>query len=221
MRGVALRYQTTNQAPEVTKVEAPDLNAVNLDNPEEAQVQVVGRGRQRGRADLSRSTSARTAGRTGSSWRTTCDKTEYEWDTTTTPSGVYQFKVVASDRKDNSDARGADRRADQQFVRGLPRAAGRDGEGDAGIEGDQVVIEATAASPLVRLTAASFAVNGKKWINVFPTDGLFDSKAKTFRFKTEGLKPGTYVAGAARARRGRQHRVGRRGVHGGRRGMKL
>ena len=29
------------------------------------------------------------------------DKTEYEWDTTTTPSGIYQVKVVASDRKDN------------------------------------------------------------------------------------------------------------------------
>ena len=55
------------------------------------------------------------------------------------------------------------------------------------------MIEATASSPLVRLTAASFAVNGKKWINVFPADGLFDGTAKTFRFKTEGLKPGTYV----------------------------
>ena len=63
----------------------------------------------------------------------------------------------------------------------------------AGVDGDQVIVEATARSPLVRLTAASFAVNGKKWINVFPADGLFDSKAETFRFKTEALKPGTYV----------------------------
>ena len=39
----------------------------------------------------------------------------------------------------------------------------------------------------------SFSVNGKKWINVFPTDGLFDSKTETFRFKTDSLKPGTYV----------------------------
>jgi hypothetical protein len=45
----------------------------------------------------------------------------------------------------------------------------------------------------VRLTAASFAVNGKKWVQVFPTDGLFDSKRATFKFKTEALKPGTYV----------------------------
>ena len=55
------------------------------------------------------------------------------------------------------------------------------------------MIEASATSPLVRLTAASFAVNGKKWVNVFPTDGLFDSKSETFRFQTGPLKPGTYV----------------------------
>ena len=54
-------------------------------------------------------------------------------------------------------------------------------------------VEATAASPLVRLTAASFAVDGKKWVNVFPTDGLLDSKAESFAFRTEGLKAGTHV----------------------------
>jgi hypothetical protein len=63
----------------------------------------------------------------------------------------------------------------------------------AGTDGDQVLLKATATDPLTRLTAASFAVNGKKWVNVFPTDGLFDSKTETFRFKTDSLKPGTYV----------------------------
>jgi hypothetical protein len=62
-----------------------------------------------------------------------------------------------------------------------------------GIEGDQAVIEATAVDPLVRLTEAAFSVNGKKWTNVFPSDGLFDGKSESFRFKTDGLKPGTYV----------------------------
>src|SRR5262249_28231046 len=63
----------------------------------------------------------------------------------------------------------------------------------AGMDGDQAIIEATATDEMVRLTAASFAVNGKKWINVFPTDGLFDRKTEKFKFKTEALKPGTYV----------------------------
>ena len=42
-------------------------------------------------------------------------------------------------------------------------------------------------------SSASFSVNGKKWASVFPTDGLFDSKEEKFSFKTESLKPGTYV----------------------------
>src|SRR5205823_2132643 len=33
LRTLTLRYATTNQAPEVTKVEVPDLNATNLDSP--------------------------------------------------------------------------------------------------------------------------------------------------------------------------------------------
>src|SRR5205814_831123 len=63
----------------------------------------------------------------------------------------------------------------------------------AGLDNDAAIIEASASDPLVRLTSASFAVNGKKWTNVFPTDGLFDSKSESFKFKTETLKPGTYV----------------------------
>ena len=47
--------------------------------------------------------------------------------------------------------------------------------------------------PLVRLTEASFALNGKKSENVFPSDGLFDSRSETFRFRTPTLRPGTYV----------------------------
>ena len=62
-----------------------------------------------------------------------------------------------------------------------------------GTENGQAIVEASAVDPLVRLTSASFAVNSKKWTNIFPADGLFDGSEKTFRFKTEGLKPGTYV----------------------------
>ena len=38
-----------------------------------------------------------------------------------------------------------------------------------------------------------FSLNGKKWQDVFPSDGLFDRKSAAFRFKTDSLKPGTYV----------------------------
>src|SRR5207237_7293897 len=120
------------------------------------------------------------------------EKKEYVWDTSTVPTGVYQVKVVASDHKDNAagDALTAERVSSPFPVSHVPPTVTVK---VAGVEGDQAVIEATASDPLVRLTEASFAVNGKRWVNVFPSDGLFDGKAAHFRFKTETLRPGTYV----------------------------
>ena len=191
VRALTLRYATTNQAPEVTKVEVPDLNAVNLDNPKKLKFKWSAT--DTNEDELSYSLYVRKDG--WSNWvllEEDLDKTDYEWDTQTAPSGVYRLKVVASDRKDNpdGDALTAERTSAPFVVSHTPPVVNVK---VVSVEGEQAIVEATAASPLVRLTAASFAVNGKKWVNVFPTDGLFDSKSETFRFKTEALKAGTYV----------------------------
>jgi hypothetical protein len=61
------------------------------------------------------------------------------------------------------------------------------------VEGGKAAIEADAADALSRLAGASYSINGRKWVNVFPADGLFDDKRESFRFTTESLPPGTYV----------------------------
>ena len=105
---------------------------------------------------------------------------------------MYRLKVVASDRKDNPpEAALTGQRISNSFA--VAHEAPTVTLKTAGMDGDQAIIEATATDPLVRLTSASYSVNGKKWVNVFPTDGLFDSKTESFRFKTNALKPGTYV----------------------------
>jgi hypothetical protein len=191
VRSVVLRYMTMNQAPEITGIEVPDLDAVNLDNPKKLKFKWTAT--DPNEDDLAYSLYVRKDG--WKSWvqlEDNLEKREYEWDTTTTPEGVYRLKVMASDRKDNpaEDALTAARTSAPFTVAHTPPVVTLK---VADLDGDQVVIEAKAVAPLVRLTAASFAVNGKKWVNVFPTDGLFDSKTETFRFKTESLKPGTYV----------------------------
>ena len=120
------------------------------------------------------------------------EKKEFEWDTTTAPSGIYRLKLVASDRKDNSaeDALSGERVSPPFVVSHTPPTVTLK---VVGFEGDRAIVEATASDPFVRLTGASFAVNGKKWTNVFPTDGLFDSKEEKFRFTTDALKPGSHV----------------------------
>ncbi len=188
---VTLRYMTTNQAPEVTGMEVPDLDAVTLDNPKKLKIKWTAQ--DPNEDELTYSLFIRKDG--WKSWVQLEDgltKSEYEWDTTTTPAGVYQVKVSASDRRDNpdGDALIGERISTSVAVAHVPPVVTLK---VIGIEGDQAVVEATATDPLVRLTGASFAVNGKKWLNVFPTDGLFDSKMETFKFKTEALRPGTHV----------------------------
>src|SRR5262249_31759849 len=101
-------------------------------------------------------------------------------------------KVVASDRKDNpdEDALTGERVTSPFVVSHQPPAVTVK---VVGTDGDEAVIEATATDPLGRLTAASDAGNGKKGGQAFPNDRLVDSKSEAFRFKTEALKPGTYV----------------------------
>ena len=108
------------------------------------------------------------------------------------PIGNLSNQSGASDRKDNpaEEALAGERISSAFAVAHEPPTVKLH---TAGMDDGHAIIEATATDPMVRLTAATYSVNGKNWLNVFPTDGLFDSKTETFRFKTESLKPGTYV----------------------------
>ncbi len=191
LHSLMVRYATSNQAPEVTKVVVPDLAAATLDNPKKLKFKWsatdANEDELRYRLLVKKDGWQRWV-ELEEDW----EKTDYEWDTTTTPEGVYRLKVVASDRIDNPEKEAlTGERISAPFIvcHTAPTVKVR----VTGTEAGRVTIEATASSPLVRLTAASFAVNGKKWQNVFPADGLFDSKRETFAFRTAALKPGTYV----------------------------
>jgi hypothetical protein len=188
---IALRYLTSNQPPEVSGIDVPDLDAVSLDNPK--KLKIKWKATDPNEDELTYRFLVRKDG-----WKQWVlleeglTKTEYEWDTTTTPAGAYQVKIEASDARDNAaeDVQTAEAVSGPVVVAHVPPQVTVK---IVGMDGDEAIVEAQAVDGLVRLTGASFAVNGQKWINVFPQDGLFDSKAETFRFKTEALKPGAYV----------------------------
>jgi hypothetical protein len=191
VHGMTLRYRTTNQAPEITSFEVPDIDGANHDNPRKLKLHWTAV--DPNEDELTYSLFFKKDG-----WKdwvrleTDLERKDYDWDTTAVPSGIYTLKLVASDRRDNTpeEALTAEKISNPvPIAHDPPRVTVK----TAGTEGDQAVIEATATGTLVRLTEASYALNGKKWTNVFPTDGLFDGKNKSFRFKTEGLRPGTYV----------------------------
>ncbi|HWY86955.1 MAG TPA: hypothetical protein VNX28_09540 [Gemmataceae bacterium] len=190
-RQFVLRYKTTNQAPEITSLDVPDLEAGNVDNPRKLKIRW--NATDPNEDELTYRLYFRKDG-----WKDwvlledDLEKKDYDWDTTTVPSGIYQIKVTASDRRDNApeEALTAERiSAPVPVAHMAPSVTLR----VMGFDGDRAVLEASATDPLVRLTEASFAVNGKRWANIFPVDGLFDSKTESFRIKTEALRPGTYV----------------------------
>jgi hypothetical protein len=191
LQSLTLRYLTTNQAPEIGKIDVPDLDGGSLEDPKKLKFKWSAT--DPNEDELTYSVYVRKDG-----WKSwvllddTLAKPEYEWDTTTTPSGTYELKIMASDRKDNpaEEALNGEKVSAPFVVSHTPPTVAVK---VIGMDGEQVVLEATATDPFARLTAASFAVNGKKWVNVFPVDGLFDSKSEKFQFKTEALRPGTYV----------------------------
>jgi hypothetical protein len=101
VRGLVLRYMTTNQAPEITGLEVPDLDAVNLENPKKLKLKWTA-------VDPNEDELLYTVYVRKDGWKhwvkleDNLEKPAFEWDTTTMPAGLYQVKVVASDRKDNA-----------------------------------------------------------------------------------------------------------------------
>jgi hypothetical protein len=191
LKSLSVRYAATNQAPEVTKVEVPDLDAAPQDSPR--KVKFKWSATDANEDELRYRLLVKKDGWTD--WaeiEDDLDKSEYEWDASGMPSGTYRLKVVATDTPDNPEGEAlTGERVSAPFVvcHEAPKVTLR----AVGLAGGRMRVEASASSPLVRLTSASFAVNGKRWEAVFPEDGIFDSRAETFKFRTGELKPGTYV----------------------------
>lgn len=190
-RQFALRYQTINQAPELTNLEVPDFDTKDAENAKKLKLRWTAS--DPNEDELTFNIYCKKDG--WKDWVLLEENHEaksYDWDTTGFPSGLYQIKVVASDRKDNAaeDALTAERISAPVAVTHLPPDVTVK---LVGFDGAKAILEARATDSYVRLTEASFAVDGKRWTNVFPTDGIFDSKTETFRFKTDKLRSGTHV----------------------------
>lgn len=183
LHSVSLRYSTMNQAPEVTSIETPDLDAAPQKDPKKIHIKWAAT--DPNEDELTYEVLIRKDGWT--EWvriEEALEKTEYDWDSTTTPSGVYRIKIVAKDQIDNPDGAalsGSKESNPVLVVHEAPQVTIR----VVSTEGGKATLEATASSPLARLAGANYAINGKPWKNVFPDDGLFDDKQKKFRFQAE------------------------------------
>jgi hypothetical protein len=189
LHSLSVRFGQLNQAPELTSLEVPDLDTTVLKEPKKLKIKWSAT--DANEDDLAYDVYIRKDG--WQDWvllEEGLTKSEYEWDTTASPAGVYRVKLVASDRTDNATPLTASRTSAPVTVAHAPPTVTVQ---VVGMQDNQAIVEATATDPLVRLASAACALDGKKWENVFPTDGLFDGKQKKFRFTTPTLTPGTHV----------------------------
>ena len=189
---VTVRYQTTNQAPEISGVKVPQIDQADGTKKQE-KYKLTWTAKDTNKDTLRYRVAFRK--QDWKNWIEMADdltKAEHEWDTTAVPEGTYLVRVTASDAEDNppSEALTAIGTSEPFLVDHSPPAVAIQ---VTGTTDGQTELNLEINDNLTRLCRASYSLDSGPWQNLFPTDGLFDTRREAFRFRTEDLKPGTHV----------------------------
>jgi hypothetical protein len=188
LRSVSLSYRTSNMAPEITRLDVPDLSAADgaarqtrlnvrwdASDPNDDDLNFLLRVRKEGWPEWIRLTEEPITEKT------------FAWDTTAFPSGSYRLELVGSDRPSNSpdDALTRTRESvtfivdhDPPSVKVTPRGRGA-----------VIVLK----DELTRLVKADYALDGGPWVPVFPDDEIFDTLEEKITISLPDLKPGSHL----------------------------
>jgi hypothetical protein len=193
LRSISLSFRTANLAPEITRLDVPDLSAAD-GAVRQTRLNLRWDATDPNDDDLNYTISVRKDG--WPDWIKLNDEpiTErsFAWDTTAFPSGSYRVRLLASDRPSNSpeEALTRDRESltflvdhDPPRVQLDPKPRLRSGTGTAIVLTDD----------LTRLVKAESAMDGGPWTPIFPDDGLFDSLQERITLSFPNLKPGTHL----------------------------
>jgi hypothetical protein len=188
LESVSLRYQSINLAPEIAKLNVPDVSALD-GSARQSRLTFRWEVNDPNDDDLHYTLFLRKDGWPG--WIKLNDQplTErsYAWDATSVPSGLYQLRLSASDRPSNNpeDALAREKVSEGFLV---------DHEApEVVLKPQDHEVAATLTDRLTRIVKASYAIDGGDWTPVFPDDGLFDTPRESITVRLPELKPGTHV----------------------------
>ncbi len=189
LHSLLVRYQTENLAPEINKLDVPDVSAGD-GATKSAKLSVRWDAADPNGDDLEYTLHVKKDG--WPDWIKVGDapitETRFEWDATAVPTGVYRLKLSASDRLSNRPEQTLTRdRESEPFLvdHGVPSvSASRERDG-------RVVVH--LKDDATRLARAAYALDGGPWVAIFPDDGLFDGPAETITLRLDDLKPGTHL----------------------------
>jgi hypothetical protein len=188
LHSVALSYRTGNLAPEITRLDVPDLSAADgtlrqtrlsvrwdVSDPNDDEINFVLKARKEGWPEWI------------ALFESPITEKSFNWDTTPFPSGRYRLKLIACDRPSNSAAEAFSR--DRESVSFIvdhepPRV-------NVTQKGNGAVIR--LQDELTRLVKAEYSVDGASWVPVFPDDGLFDTLREEITLHLPDLKSGVHV----------------------------
>ncbi len=185
-----MRYQSANLPPEINKVDVPDIGAAD-GATRQTRLTVRWDVTDPNGDDLDYTLQIRKEGwpewvplGTGTSPLT---ETNYAWDTTAVPAGLYRVRITASDRPSNNpdDALTRERTSEPFLI---------DHESPSVTIAPQnrgAIV--TLKDNLTRLVKAAYALDSGEWVAVFPDDGLFDTPGETITIRLPDLKPGPHV----------------------------
>ena len=188
LRSVSVSYRTSNLAPEITRLDVPDLSTAD-GAARQTRLNLRWDATDPNDDDVNYTLTVRKEG--WPEWIELFDvpitEKTFSWDTTAFPSGSYRVKLLASDRPSNSpdEALTRDRESvtfivdhDPPAVKVTPRKSG------ATIE---------LKDELTRVVKADYALDGGHWVPIFPDDGLFDTTRETITISLPDLKPGAHL----------------------------
>jgi hypothetical protein len=113
------------------------------------------------------------------------------WDTSTVPNGRYVIRVTGSDSPSNPEALalGGDRESAPFEVDNTPPLVTA-----TVAEGSPVRVKAVVRDDSSHVRKAEYSVDGGRWQEVHPLDGINDSREESYSFQVEGLTgPGPHV----------------------------
>jgi hypothetical protein len=188
LRSVALSYRTANLAPEIARLDVPDLS-ISDGTVRQVRLNLRWEASDPNDDDLNFTVWVRKEG--WPEWirlnEEPITERTYAWDTTAFPSGLYRVKVVASDRPSNNhdDALTRERESLSFLVDHDPPRVRLEAKGPGAA--------VSLADDLTRIVKAEYAVDGGPWTPMFPVDEIFDSLEERINLSIPHLAAGTHI----------------------------
>ncbi|MCK4511623.1 hypothetical protein KAW64_07790, partial [bacterium] len=116
----------------------------------------------------------------------------HTWDSVSMPDGDYRIRVLATDAPDNR----ADLAATAESVSPIFTVDNSPPSVDGVAlkrEGTAAVVTASIKDALSPIAGVEVSVDYGEWMQAFPVDGMFDSRAESATFRLEDLAPGRHA----------------------------